>query len=62
MKANKLKIETHYLYMKDGGKQAIIYLGMEEDKYKFAPITADGMQFGQVGKLTEHEVSKYVQA
>ena len=62
MNANKLKIDGMYKYMRDGGKSNIKYLGMEEDKYKFAAIMANGKQFGPAGKLTEYEVSKYVQA
>lgn len=62
MKTSSLKIDGIYKYMRDGGKSNIKYLGMEEDKYKFAPIMANGKQFGPAGKLTEYEVSKYVQA
>lgn len=62
MNSNKLKIGSIYIYVRDGGKSNIKYLGMEEDKYKFAAIMANGKQFGPAGKLTEYEVSKYVQA
>lgn len=61
MKTSSLKIDGMYTYMRDGGKSNIKYLGMEEDKYKFAAIMANGKQFGPAGKLTEYEVSKYVQ-
>ena len=62
MKTSKLKIDSLYKYVKDGGRQTIKYLGMDDDKYKFAPIMTNGKQFGPAGKLTEYEVSKYVQA
>lgn len=62
MRINKLKIDTFYNFVKDGSKQAIKYLGMDEDKYKFTPINKNGKQFGVANGLTEYEVSKYVQA
>jgi len=60
MKTNSLKIDCRYRYVKDGGKQTIVYLGMDGEKYKFAPIMANGKQFGPANGLTENEVSKYV--
>lgn len=61
MKTTNLKIDGMYKYMRDGNKANIKYLGMDEDKYKFASIMANGKQFGPAGRLTEYEVSKYVQ-
>lgn len=61
MNASRLKIDGMYKYMRDGGKSNIKYLGMDEDKYKFAAIMANGKQFGPAGRLTEYEVLKYVQ-
>lgn len=62
MKLSLLKIDSMYKYLRDGGKCNIKYLGMDEDKYKFAIVMANGKQFGPAGRLTEYEVSKYVQA
>lgn len=61
MKASKLKMDGLYNYVKGGGRQSIMYLGMDGDKYKFAPIMANGKQFGPANGLTDYEVSKYVQ-
>lgn len=62
MNISKLKVDAMYKYMRDGGKSNIKYLGMDDDKYKFAPIMANGKQFGPSGRLTEYEVSKYVKS
>lgn len=62
MRIKKLKIDALYKFVKDGSRQTIKFLGMDEDKYKFAPARSNGEQFGVANGLTEYEVSKYVQA
>lgn len=60
MKTSSLKIDCVYTYRRDGGLSRIKYLGMDEDKYKFAPMMANGKQFGVSGRLTEREVTNFV--